>query len=311
MLAVATFCSVRSANRSARVAELSLLAGSAAGADPLAGGRPARAGAFRRRQTLDVPGHGGGGRGRRRRVYLAIALRNGGSGLAVIHGWQAAAAASRPRSASTADRASASLEEFPPPAARSVHPRRRHRLLAGGAARSARSRVRPRCATRSRGGERVRIDLLYGDHEGGQRTIVRSVRRRGPTTTARGAGATCSATGTSTATIRASRTWPALKARSDLESSSPACSPPVRVAARVLVARRAAGRRERPGRRACAATPRRRRRSRRPARRCAAPGRRPRCSSSSASRSWSSCSVTPTVSPFCGVGQTGRRPAGG
>ena len=48
VLAVATFSSVRSANRSARVAERSLLAGLRAGPDPLARGRPGGVGPFRR-----------------------------------------------------------------------------------------------------------------------------------------------------------------------------------------------------------------------------------------------------------------------
>jgi hypothetical protein len=60
VLALATFSSVRSANRSARVAERSLLAGL----------RP-----------ILIPTHD-------ERMYMAIGLRNGGNGLAVIHGWR-------------------------------------------------------------------------------------------------------------------------------------------------------------------------------------------------------------------------------
>ena len=39
-------------------------------------------------QVLIVPGHGAALECAEGNVYMAIALRNGGSGLAVIHGWR-------------------------------------------------------------------------------------------------------------------------------------------------------------------------------------------------------------------------------
>ena len=89
VLAVATFSSVKSANRSARVAELSLMAGlrpvliTSRDEDPVEQVR------FGDGQVLTVHGHGAAIEVANDRLYMAIALRNGGSGLSVIHGWRA------------------------------------------------------------------------------------------------------------------------------------------------------------------------------------------------------------------------------
>jgi hypothetical protein len=90
VLAVATFSSVKSGNRSARVAERALLSGqrplliTSREADTLERVR------FGDGVLLTVPGHGGAVQEVRDRLYMAIALRNGGSGLAVIHVWHVA-----------------------------------------------------------------------------------------------------------------------------------------------------------------------------------------------------------------------------
>src|SRR5436305_4351641 len=87
-LAAATFASIKSANRSARVAERALLAGqrpllvTSRDEDPLERVR------FGDGVILNVSGHGAGVRLVNGNIYMAIALRNGGAGLAVIHGWQ-------------------------------------------------------------------------------------------------------------------------------------------------------------------------------------------------------------------------------
>src|ERR1700743_1977346 len=87
VLAVATFSSVRSANRSARVAEQSLLIGLRPVLVPSREDDPVDRIRFGDGQLLTVPGHGGAVQLRDGNVYLAVALRNGGNGLAVIHGW--------------------------------------------------------------------------------------------------------------------------------------------------------------------------------------------------------------------------------
>src|SRR5437588_5376383 len=85
VLAVATFSSVKSANRSARVAERSLLAGLRPVLIPSREDDPPERIRFGDNQTLIVPGHGGAVEVANENVYMAIALRNGGSGIAVIH----------------------------------------------------------------------------------------------------------------------------------------------------------------------------------------------------------------------------------
>ena len=169
VLAVATFSSVRSANRSARVAELSLLTGLRPVLIPSREeDAPVRV-RFGDEQLLAVPGHGGAIVISREAIYMAVALRNGGSGLAVIHGWRA-----EPRAADAAADERPELDDF-----------RRQQIdlyiPAGDAGywlgalrdRTEDSFEAIRAATLD---ERpLLVDLLYGDHEGGQRTIVRFV----------------------------------------------------------------------------------------------------------------------------------------
>jgi hypothetical protein len=87
ILALATFASVRSANRAARVAERSLLVG----LRPLL--LPARLEdapqkvAFQEGRHLVVPGGSATAEAEEQTVLLAAALRNVGSGTAVLHGW--------------------------------------------------------------------------------------------------------------------------------------------------------------------------------------------------------------------------------
>ena len=88
VLAVATFSSVKSANRSARVAERSLLAGVRPVLIPSRDGDPPERVRFGDGVLLTVPGHGGAVEVAGENVYLAIALRNAGAGVAVIHGWR-------------------------------------------------------------------------------------------------------------------------------------------------------------------------------------------------------------------------------
>jgi hypothetical protein len=166
VLAIATFAAVRSANRAARVAERSLLAGL----------RPLLLAA----RPQDPPQkvmwqdqhfvHLDGGRATAESVdgilYMAAALRNAGSGLAVLWGWYPYVGfrhASEPH---------ADPEEF--------------RLLTRdlyiapadigfwqGAVRQYEDPVHEplRAAIEQR--ERLTIDVLYGDQEGGQRVITR------------------------------------------------------------------------------------------------------------------------------------------
>ena len=116
-------------------------------------------------RVMPVPGHGGAVRFANDNIYMAIALRNGGSGIAVIHGWYAA----------VRDR----VGDDPP----SVEDFRRQQLdlyiPAGdtgfwqGAIRDSADPAYESVRAAVETGNRVIVDVLYGDHEGGQRTITR------------------------------------------------------------------------------------------------------------------------------------------
>ncbi len=165
ILALATFSSVKSANHSARVAERSLLAGLRPVLIPSKDDDPPERVRFGDQHVLIVEGHGASLEVADENVYMAIALRNGGSGLAVIHGWRAEVLE---RTGSDAP----GLDEF----------RRQQRDLyvpAGdvgfwqGAVRERDDGAHEPLRSAARTGAHVLVDLLYGDHEGGQRTIAR------------------------------------------------------------------------------------------------------------------------------------------
>ncbi|HST17141.1 MAG TPA: hypothetical protein VLK36_05695 [Gaiellaceae bacterium] len=87
VLAFATFASVRSANRTARAAERSLLAGLRPVLMPShADDPPQKVGFFDDRWFL-VPGSGAIAEVTDEAIYLAASLRNVGTGIAVLHGW--------------------------------------------------------------------------------------------------------------------------------------------------------------------------------------------------------------------------------
>ena len=165
ILAIATFGSVRSANRSAKVAEQAMLAGqrpyviASREDDPLERVR------FGDDVVLEVSGHGGAIKCKHDNVYMAMALRNAGAGLAVIQGWIAAIR-------ETSDRERPRLEAF----------RMQQRDLYippgetgfwQGAIRQTSDPYYPSVSAAAHNHERVMIDILYADADGGQRTIAR------------------------------------------------------------------------------------------------------------------------------------------
>jgi hypothetical protein len=166
VLAVATFSSVKSANRSARVAEQSLLVGLRPVLIPSREEDPVERIRFGDGVFVGVPGHGGAVVEHNGAVYLAIGVRNGGSGLAVLHGWRARR---REESNEAPD-----VEEF-----------RRQQLdiyvPAGdngfwqGALRDPSEAGYAEVRAALEADESIQVDLLYGDHEGGQRTIARLI----------------------------------------------------------------------------------------------------------------------------------------
>ncbi len=165
VLAVATFSSVRSANRSARAAERSLLAGVRPILIPSRDEDTPELVRFGDGVVLTIPGHGAAIEIENDRVYMGLALRNGGTGLAVIHGWSAQV---RERTES----AMPDPDTF----------RRQQRDLyippgeTGFWQAAVRERSDPLYETLRRAASehaRVMVDVLYGDYEGGQRTIAR------------------------------------------------------------------------------------------------------------------------------------------
>jgi hypothetical protein len=170
VLAAATFSSIRASQRAARVAERSLLAGQRPLLIPSREDDPQERIRFGDGQIVTVDGHGGrlqrGDEGRDERLYLAIALRNGGAGIAVIHGWSVTDQES-PRDAHPPepDRFRRQLRDLYVPAGDTG--------FWQGAIRDREDPDYQRLAAAEAAGERVMVDLLYGDHEGGQRTITR------------------------------------------------------------------------------------------------------------------------------------------
>jgi hypothetical protein len=166
VLAVATFASVRSASRAARVAERTLLAGlrpvlaTARREDP-----PQKVG-FVDLHWVQAPGGEGVAEVGNGVIYLAIAVRNIGSGMAVLHGWDV-----------HTDRDLSNLPHRDPTTYRRLTrdiyvPQGDIGFWQGAfrdptepdflAVREAISEPR-----------RFTVDILYGDHEGGQRAICR------------------------------------------------------------------------------------------------------------------------------------------
>ena len=172
VLAVATFSSVKSANRSARVAERSLMAGLRPVLFPShEDDRPERV-QFGDGVVLTVPGHGAALREVDGNVYMAIALRNGGAGLAVIHGWQAVIDNGRRAERPDTEQFRRNQRDLYIPAGDSGFWQAAIRDRQDPGYEPLRSLAeRFRSSPDSAG--RLRVDLLFGDHEGGQRTIAR------------------------------------------------------------------------------------------------------------------------------------------
>ncbi len=165
VLAVATFASVRSANAAARVAQQGLLLSQRPMLIPSRDDDPEEIVGFGDGKELHVPGHGAATKVYEDNIYLAISIRNGGAGLAVLDAWRVAA-----EEAPSGDRPD--LADF----------RRLTRDLyipAGlsgfwqGAIHDQNDPDYATVRAAIEQDQRLSIDLLYADHEGGQRTIAR------------------------------------------------------------------------------------------------------------------------------------------
>ena len=88
VLAMATFAAVRSSNRAARAAEESLLLGLRPLLVPSRLDDPPQKIGYADGTWVHAAGSGGAAEATDEAVYLAVSLRNVGSGIAVLHGWR-------------------------------------------------------------------------------------------------------------------------------------------------------------------------------------------------------------------------------
>ncbi len=168
ILAIATFGSVRSANRAARVAERSLQLGLRPLVVQSRPEDPPEPAIFGSGKTL-MPGNGLASIERDGdTIYMAIPLRNVGAGMAVLHGWHIVEGWARQRGEMHPE-----LEEFRQQLRDLYIPPSDTGFWQARIAQSDDPYRAPVEAVLDGEAEGVGIFLLYGDHEGGQRTISR------------------------------------------------------------------------------------------------------------------------------------------
>jgi hypothetical protein len=170
VLALATFASVRSANRASRLAERSLLAGLRPLLGPSKLDDPPQKIGFIDDKWVLAEGGGAVAEVGGSAIYLAMALRNLGAGIAVLHGWYF-----YPRLLH-GDDGHADPAEFVR-LTRDIYVPVNDVGFWQGAFRdpNASEFAEARAAIEAR--TDLTVDLLYGDHEGGQRVISRFALR--------------------------------------------------------------------------------------------------------------------------------------
>ncbi len=170
VLGVATFASVRSANRAARVAEEALHVNQRPLLMPSRLADPVQKIFFQEGKAFALEGGRGVAEVENGVVYLAISLRCAGQGIAMVHGWRFIAG-----------------QEMPPrrPATDSFRTQGIDIMIAPGdigyweaAFRDSEDPQYNEAVRAVKDGELVNIDLLYGDNDGGQRMMTRIVLRR-------------------------------------------------------------------------------------------------------------------------------------
>jgi hypothetical protein len=166
VLATATFASVRSANRAARAAELSLLAGLRPLLLPSRSDDIEQKVNFADARWFKVRGGGAIAEAGDEAVHLAVSLRNVGNGIAVLHGWR------------FYPEIRYGDDERPPVEAFTRLTRDLY-IAPGdvgfwqGALRDPAAEEFAAASAALTARAPVTVDILYGDHEGGQRVISR------------------------------------------------------------------------------------------------------------------------------------------
>jgi hypothetical protein len=179
VLAIATFASIRSANRSARISDR---AARTAERSLLANQRPLLVHSRLQdpRQKIQFPEgiwlSADGGHAALEItdevIYMALSVRNAGTGLAVLHGWHVQVGIQRDRSHPPLEEFTIQqLDIFVAPADNG---------LWLSALRDPTQQIFQDVANAIKAGDILSIDLLYGDFEGGQRVITQfSLRHAG------------------------------------------------------------------------------------------------------------------------------------
>jgi hypothetical protein len=167
VLAGVTVASVRSANRAARVAELSLLASQRPLIVQSRNEDPAVRAGFADDVWFSVPGGQGVVSATDDAVYFVIAIRNVGTGIAVIHGWHVI-----PELELRADNPPSPLSDFTTQT-RDLYVAPDDVGFWQGALRDSSSDEYQAARRAAEEPRRIIVDLLYGDFEGGQRVISR------------------------------------------------------------------------------------------------------------------------------------------
>jgi hypothetical protein len=166
-LAGVTLASVRSANRAARVAEQSLLAAQRPLLVPSRPDDPPVKAGFQDDVWFSVPGGQGNASATDAVAYFVIAVRNVGTGIAVLHGWHFL-----PEVQFGSDVVPTPLEEFTT-LTRDLYVAPGDVGFWQGSFRDNRSEGYRAARRAIETQQRIAIDILYGDFEGGQRVISR------------------------------------------------------------------------------------------------------------------------------------------
>jgi hypothetical protein len=167
VLAGATYLSVRSAQRAARVAERTLLAGlrpllvSSRLEDP-----PQKI-FFADERYVRVEGGRAAFEIEDDAVLMVMSVRNAGAGVALLHGWRL-----YPERLMGSDQEQPDLESFTR-LTRDIYVPARDVGFWQGAFRDPAAPAFAEAKTAIEAGHPLTLDIVYGDHEGGQRTITR------------------------------------------------------------------------------------------------------------------------------------------
>jgi hypothetical protein len=177
VLATATFASVRSANRSARVAEVALQEQRRPVLVHSRSDDRGQAIGFADGRWVNIPGGGAAVEATTDAVYLALSLRNVGAGLAVMQAWHAHSVAG-PESQSDMGWREGVYGDAPD--VEDFRPLTRDQYIAGGdigvwqgVVRDPDDPLHATLTVATAEQRRFLLDLLYTDQVGGQRTISR------------------------------------------------------------------------------------------------------------------------------------------